>query len=139
MPGPKSTQGAKANNHLTKKVEAQEKAQAADFVKNRSSELDKEIEAMEARLASRNAATAAELSASGQMTSGRILDSRAFFSKLKARMLDNNLKTKGKQQKLSSWSAQALSLSRSLKQPTTTKHSLTNSPQLTKQQQQQQH
>jgi hypothetical protein len=105
MPGPKSAQGAKASNHLTKKVEAQEKAQAAEFVKNRSSELDREIETMEARLASRNAATAAELSASGQTTSERILDSRAFFSKLKAKMLDNNLKTKGKQQKLSSSSA----------------------------------
>ena len=97
MPG-KSPRGGtgKLNPHLQKKVEAQEKHQAEEFVKQRSTELDEEIKAMESKLASGNAASAAELRESGQVSSTRILDSRSFFSKLKAKMMDSNINTKGK-------------------------------------------
>jgi hypothetical protein len=86
----------KLNPHLAKKVEAQEKVQAQDFLNQRSTELDAEIEAMEAKLTSGNAASAAELRESGQVSSSRILNSRSFFSKLKAKMMDNNIDTKGR-------------------------------------------
>ena len=94
---PRGGAGAgKLNPHLQKKVETQEKHQAQDMLKQRSTELDAEIEAMEAKLTSGNAASAAELRESGQVSSSRILDSRSFFSKLKAKMMDNNVDTKGR-------------------------------------------
>ena len=92
----KSPRGCwQAESSLGEESEAQEKVQAQDFLNQRSTELDAEIEAMEAKLTSGNAASAAELRESGQVSSSRILDSRSFFSKLKAKMMDNNIDTKG--------------------------------------------
>ena len=82
--------------HISKKLEREEAAQAHDYLKNRNSELDKEIKELEGKLASGSAAAAAELRAAGKAKSSTALSSRSFFSKFKAKMMDQNLNTKGK-------------------------------------------
>ena len=81
--------------HMEKKLEREETMQAHSYLEHRKTELDKEIKAMEDKLASGNAAAAAELRAAGAAKSSTALNSRSFFSKLKAKMMDQNLNTKG--------------------------------------------
>jgi hypothetical protein len=82
--------------HFQKKLEKEETIQARDYLNNRKMELDKEIKEMEDKLTSGTAAAAAELRAAGAAKSNTALSSRSFFSKLKAKLMDQNLNTKGK-------------------------------------------
>lgn len=96
----KSGRGYGKAAHIEKKLAKEEVSQAHSYLTSRNEELDKEIKEMEQRLTSGNAAAAAELRAARASKSSTALNSRSFFSKLKAKMMDQNMKTKGKRSQL---------------------------------------